>query len=258
MGKAYGRMAGLILMIAAMTSGSASALTICVEGTYPPFSERKDDGSFAGFDIDMTAALCAEIGESCRLRETRWSQMIPTLVSGKCDAIIASMSDTPARRTQIDFTTRYYRSPVQLVARATSALATDPDALAGRTVGVQRDTVNQTFMQRHHPDAHLKVYGNQEHVLLDLDIGRLDAVMGETIQLDSGFLETPAGVGFVLVGKPQFDPAIQGSGAAIGVRKEDTDLRDRLSAAIAALRADGRYEAIARRYFDFDIYGSDG
>ena len=39
------------------------------------------------------------------------------------------------------------------------------------------------------------------------------------------------------------------------MRKEDADLRDRLSAAIAAIRADGRYDAIAGRYFDFDIYG---
>lgn len=250
-------MLGLSLMIAVGAGAAASAMTVCVEGSYPPFSEHAADGALVGFDIDMAQALCAEIGQSCGLRETSWSQMIPTLVAGECDAIVASMSDTPERRERIAFTTRYYRSPLQLVARAQSAVAKEPDVLAARTIGVQRDTVNQVFMQRHHPEARLKVYGNQEHVLLDLGNGRLDAAMGETVQLDLGFLETPAGKGFVLVGAPQFDPAIQGSGAAIGVRKEDTDLRDRLSAAIAAIRADGRYEAIAERYFDFDIYGSD-
>ena len=127
--------------------------------------------------------------------------------------------------------------------------------MAGKVVGVQRGTVNQVFMTAHYPGTLLKVYGNQEHVLLDLTLGRLDAVLGEAVQLDAGFLKTPAGEGYAFFGGEHFDPAIQGTGAAIGVRKADTGLRDRLSAAIAAIRADGTYEGIAARYFDFDIYG---
>ena len=82
-------------------------------------------------------------------------------------------------------------------------------------------------------------------MLLDLTLGRLDAVLGEAVQLDAGFLETPAGQGFAFFGSDHFDPAIQGNGAAIGVRKADTELSDRLSAAIAAIRGDGTYQAIA-------------
>jgi ABC-type amino acid transport substrate-binding protein len=119
-------------------------------------------------------------------------------------------------------------------------------------------TVNQSYMSAHYPRTPLKLYGNQEHVLLDLTLGRLDAVLGEAVQLRAGFLDTPAGQGFAFFGAEHFDPAIQGSGAAIGVRKEDAALRDRLSAAIGAMRADGSYQAIAARYFDFDIYGTGG
>ena len=110
-------------------------------------------------------------------------------------------------------------------------------------------------MTAHYPATGLRLYGNQEHVLLDLTLGRLDAVLGEAVQLDAGFLKTPAGEGFAFFGKDHFDPAIQGNGAAIGVRKEDNALRDRLSAAIMAIRADGSYDTIASKYFDIDIYG---
>ena len=72
---------------------------------------------------------------------------------------------------------------------------------------------------------------------------------------DARTLRTPAGDGFAFFGAEHFDPEVQGRGAAIGVRKEDAALRDRLSAAIAAIRADGSYETIAGRYFDVDIYG---
>ena len=46
---------------------------------------------------------------------TDWARMIPSLVGGSCDAIIASMSDTAERRAFIDFTDRYYRAPVRFV-----------------------------------------------------------------------------------------------------------------------------------------------
>jgi ABC-type amino acid transport substrate-binding protein len=249
------RVLGVAVVVATVAAGPGIALDVCVEGAYPPFSEVTADGAIVGFDIDIAAALCDELGEPCSYRLTRWERMIPALTGDVCDAIVASMSDTDERRREIDFTERYYRSPVRFVGPAGTAVDDTPEALAAKVVGVQRGTVNQVFMDRHYPDTALRLYGNQEHVLLDLTLGRLDAVLGEAVQLDSGFLRTPAGEGFAFFGAAHFDPEIQGRGAAIGVRKADTDLRDRLSGAIAAIRADGRYEAIAGRYFDVDIYG---
>ena len=249
------RLLGTAAVLSVLAASPAAALDVCVEGAYPPFSEVTADGTIVGFDIDIAAALCEEIGETCTFRLTRWERMIPALTGDVCDAIVASMSDTDERRRLIDFTERYYRSPVRFVGPAGAAGDDSPGALADRVVGVQRDTVNQQFMERHYPATDLRLYGNQEHVLIDLGLGRLDAVLGEAVQLDAGFLKTPAGDGFAFFGAGHFDPEIQGRGAAIGVRKQDADLRDRLSAAIAAIRADGRYDAIAGRYFDVDIYG---
>jgi polar amino acid transport system substrate-binding protein/arginine/ornithine transport system substrate-binding protein len=248
-------LAAMLVVAGLANAGSAGALGICVEGAYPPFSEVREDGAIVGFDVDIAGALCTRIGESCALVQVDWGRIIPALRAGRCDAIVSSMSDTAERRRQIDFTARYYKAPVRFVGLANAGLG-DADAdLAGKVVGVQRDTINQLYMQAHYPATRLKLYGNQEHVLLDLSLGRLDAVLGEAVQLDAGFLKTPAGEGFAFFGAAHFDPAIQGAGAAIGVRKEDGALRDRLSAAIAAIRADGTYDAIASRYFDMDIYG---
>ena len=163
------------------------------------------------------------MGETCQLVQVSWERMIPALTGGDCDAIVASMSDTPARRETIDFSDPYYVVPVRFVGPADVAPGDTPDDLAGKVVGVQRGTINQTYMRAHYPATALKLYGNQEHVLLDLTLGRLDAVLGETLQLEAGFLDTPAGEGFAFFGAPHFDPAIQGEGAAIGVRKIGRD-----------------------------------
>jgi polar amino acid transport system substrate-binding protein/arginine/ornithine transport system substrate-binding protein len=245
-----------VLALCLSAAGPALALNLCVEGAYPPFSETAPDGSIVGFDIDIGQALCAEIGETCELVKVDWDGIIPALLEKKCDAIVASMSATDERKQVIDFTDKYYQEPNRFVARADSGLTDTPEGLAGKTVGVQRGTIHQAYMEAHYPDTELRLYGTQDEMMLDLTAGRIDAAMASGIALGAGFLDTPAGEGYAYLGENHFDPAIHGTGASIGVRKEDTELRDKLSAAIQAIRADGTYDAIVEKYFDQDIYGS--
>ena len=240
-----------------VAAGPALALNICVEGAYPPFSETAADGSIVGFDPDIANALCAEIGETCEMVKVDFDGIIPALLEKKCDAIVASMSATDERKQVIDFTGRYYLEPNRFVAPADSGLEDTPEGLAGKVVGVQRGTIHQNYMEAHFPDTELRLYGTQDEMMLDLTAGRIDAVMASGVALEGGFLKTPAGEGYAFVGEEHYDPAIHGTGAAIGVRKEDTELRDRLSAAIAAIRADGTYDEIRAKYFEFDIYGGE-
>ena len=88
--------------LALATAGPALALNLCVEGAYPPFSQTSADGTVVGFDPDIAHALCEEIGETCELVQVRWARMIPALLDGRCDAIVASLSDTAERRKLID------------------------------------------------------------------------------------------------------------------------------------------------------------
>jgi arginine/ornithine transport system substrate-binding protein len=235
-------------------AGPALALNLCVEGAYPPFSETADDGSIVGFDIDIGQALCAEMGETCELVKVDWDGMIPALLEKKCDAIVASMSATEERKQVIDFSDKYYQVPNRFVGPADAGLTDTPEGMAGKLVGVQRGTIHQNYMEAKYPDTELRLYGTHDEMLLDLQAGRIDAVMSE-VMAEGEFLESPAGEGFAFIGGDHLDPAIHGTGVGVGVRKEDTELRDRFSAAIAAIREDGTYQPIADKYFDFDVYG---
>ncbi len=230
------------------SSAMAAELDICVEGAYPPFSETATDGSVVGFDIDIANALCASMGNTCTMVKTDWDGIIPALVEGKCDAIIASMTITEERKQVIDFTEKYYATAASFIGKEGMKV----EDL--KRVGVQRGTTHQNFMEGEFPDVELVLYGTQDEVYLDLQAGRIDASMADSLAQQEGFLNTDAGVGYAAIGDTYFDLKYHGA-AGIGVRQEDTELRDGFTAAIAAIRASGEYDTIMKKYFDIDIWG---
>ncbi|MEL7172343.1 MAG: lysine/arginine/ornithine ABC transporter substrate-binding protein [Pseudomonadota bacterium] len=238
------------------TPALAADLDICVEGAYPPFSETTSSGDVVGFDIDIANALCDEMGKSCEMVATEWDGIIPALLEGKCDAIIASMSITDERKQVIDFSEKYYQTPAKFVAAADAGLEDTAEGLAGKVVGVQRGTTHQDFMEGEFAGVELKLYGTQDEAYLDLQAGRIDAIVADSIAVSDGFLKTEAGEGYAFFGKDYSIPKYHGDGAGIGVRQGEEELRDGFTAAIKAIRENGTYEKIQSKYFDFDIYGA--
>ncbi len=242
----------------ALTAGIANAgdkLRIGVEGAYPPFSEKTASGELIGFDIDIANALCAEMNRECEMVEQDWDGMIPGLLSKKYDGIVASMSITPERQKKISFSGKYYNTPAKLAAKAGMFKEDTAAALAGKVIGVQSATIHADYAKATFKDSEIREYGTQEEVYLDLTAGRLDAIMADSIAILDGFLKTDAGKGFAFFGQNHTDPKFFGVGAGVGVRKGDDDLRNAFSAAIKAIRANGKYKAINDKYFDVDIYG---
>ncbi|MNN08492.1 Lysine-arginine-ornithine-binding periplasmic protein precursor [compost metagenome] len=97
-------------------------------------------------------------------------------------------------------------------------------------------------------------YGTQNEIYLDVAAGRLDGTVADATLLEDGFLKTDAGKGFAFVGPSFTDAKYFGDGIGIAVRKGDA-LKDKINAAIAGIRANGKYKQIQDKYFNFDIYG---
>lgn len=254
-----GAAVGAAIAMTAATGAMANDWTkvkIGVEGAYPPFSQTEPDGSVTGFDIDIANAICAAMGAECEMVKQDWDGIIPALLAKKYDAIIASMSITAERQKVVDFTIKYYNTPAKFFAAKGSGLEDTMEGLKGKTVGVQRGTIHQDFMEKKFPDVDLKLYGTQDEVYLDLEAGRIDAGMADSVAVAEGFLNTDAGSGFEFFGGDYSDPEIHGDGAGIAVRKEDNLLRDKINRAILQIRDDGTYDAIAKKYFNFNVYGS--
>jgi len=247
-------LAALITMSAFSFSAKAETLKLGTEGAYAPFNMVDSDGNLAGFDIEIGEALCAAMEVECEWVTSDWDGIIPALLAKKFDAIVASMSITDERKEKIDFTGKYYTSPVKFARTKGSSIEISAEGLKGKTIAVQAGTVTDNFVTGTFPDAEVKGYKTQDEANLDFVAGRVDLLAADSFVLFD-FLGTDQGSNAEAVGPDFDDPKYLGEGIGIGVRKEDSELRDKLTAAIAKIRADGTYKKINDKYFEFDVYG---
>jgi polar amino acid transport system substrate-binding protein len=127
--------------------------------------------------------------------------------------------------------------------------------LKGANLGAQSSTTHSNYAEEKLPGAELKLYPTADEYKLDLTNGRLDAAIDDVVVLD-GWVKSEAGACCKILGTLTPDPVINGEGAGIAVRKEDTALKAMFNKAIEEIRADGTYKTIQDKYFSFDVYGS--
>ena len=242
--------AGMAAAMAFGLSGAQAAETIRIatEGAYPPFNMKDKSGKLTGFDVDIAKALCAQMKAECTIVAQDWDGIIPGLLAKKYDAIVASMSITAERQKKVAFTAPYYKNYLRFVTRKGKKMETTMAGLKGKTIGAQRATISSQYLEKTYKDAvRIKVYGTQQKAWLDLKSGRVDAVLADIYPGHDWVSKNPK---FAFTGdKIDIDDNI-----GIAVRKDDTALKDKLSKAIAALRANGTYQKINAKYFPFDIY----
>jgi polar amino acid transport system substrate-binding protein len=247
----------------AATSGMAAAkewkeIRIGTEGAYPPFNSIDPSGQLVGFDVDIAKALCDKMQAKCTFVAQDWDGIIPALLAGKYDAIVASMSITEERKKKVAFTNKYYDTPASFIAPKDSKIADfSPAGLKGKVLGTQSSTTHANFLEEVYgaAGAEVKLYATQDEANADLAAGRLDAVEADKIVL-SEWLKKPDGACCELKLDIQKEPYRKyfGYGVGIATRPEDKDLVEQLNKAIADVVADGTYKTINDKYFPFSIY----
>lgn len=223
---------------------------------YPPFTSPDANGNWVGWEIDFLNAVCKQAAIECVITPTAWDGIIPALTSGQIDMILSSMSITEERAKTIDFSDKYYKTPAMIMVAKDSTITPDEAGLTGKIIGVQVSTTHAAYTEKHFAPvaAEVKTYQTQDEANQDLAAGRLDAVMADSIALQA-FLDSDAGKTCCKsAGNAKDDPEILGKGVGFGLRKGDP-LLPKLNEAIKAIRADGTYAAITKKYFPFDIYG---
>lgn len=249
----------LCVALAVMASGAMAkewkTVRIGVDASYPPFESVAPSGQMVGFDVDLTRALCAKMNVRCVWIPQDLDGIIPALKAKKFDIIVSSLTVTDKRREQIDFSDRLFDAPARMIAKKGSPLLPTVESLKGKHVGVEQGSTQEAYAKAYWEPKGVTVvpYQNQDQVYADLATGRLDAALQDELQADAGFLKTPRGKDFAWAGPEVKDPKTLGEGTAIGVRKEDGELKAKLNKALAEVHQDGTFTKLEKQYFDVDI-----
>ena len=255
---------------------NSQTIRIGTEGAYPPWNNLNSAGELEGAEIDFGNEACNRMGVTCEWVTQDWDGIIPALLQGKYDIIIAGMSITEERKEKVNFTTGYMTDGARFAVLKNSGLANLNiagmakvnlnnaggkeqaaigqliAAMDGKTVCVQSSTIHQNFLEKHMSGAvDVKLYQAVDDHNLDLAAGRCDAVLADVGSIID-FMESDGGVDVAFTG-PTFSGGVFGDGVGGAVRKEDTDILEMWNAAISEMSKDGTTAEITKEWFGRDI-----
>jgi len=230
------------LMLAAFAATTATAqdtLRMGSEGAYPPYNFINDTtGELDGFERELGDAICERASLTCEWVINDWDTIIPNLVSGTYDTIMAGMSITDARKEVIAFTQNYLLPE----ASAYIGLAgTDAGVLTSGVIAAQSNTIQAGHIAE--TGANLLEFATPDETIAAMRNGEADAVLA-----DKAFLVpyvTDSNGDLVFVG----DDVLLGGGIGIGLRQSDTELAAKLDAVISEMKADGSLNAMITKWF---------
>jgi len=245
-----------LLLVACFGLSSAVAqeqrvIRIATEGAFPPFNYLENNEP-QGFEIDLGKAFCEAMGVTCTFVVHEWDGIVRGLLAKEYDAVMASLAITERRKMRIAFSTRYYFIPPAFIGYKDADIGdVSPTALAGKTIGTTIGSHHAAFLEARYANSDVRHYAKLEEADLDLLTRRIDLVLGDKLAL-SRFLKSREGACCRFVGEPVVDPKHYGEGVAVGLRKEDKVLKEMFNRAIDKVMADGTYDRIRAKYFDFD------
>lgn len=231
------------------------SLRFLTEDDYPPFHFAQPDGSLSGFDVELARAICEELEIPCTIQARRFDTLIESLDDNQGDALIASIRIDKVARTKLDFSAPYYLTPARFVTLAAKQLEdTTPEALRGKTVGVEARSAHEAFLVTFFPDSIVKTYDSPTALREALRRGEIDALFGDGLSLSFWLHGQDAKDCCVFGGGPFIDPRFFGEGVGIAVKKGNVNLRQALDYALATLAAKGVYTDLYLKYFPLGFF----
>lgn len=219
---------------------------------YAPMEYYDEDGTtILGFDKELTDILSEQLGVPFEWNNVVFDSLITQLNSGRIDIIVSGMSDNEERQQEIDFVDYYMAGAVLLVPKGNPEGLTGIEDLCGRTIAVQRGTVQEGYAQDQSATCEAEgqvpieilSFDRETEAMLQVKNGRAVAGMQDYPVAAYNARVSGGGEDFEVVGDQ-----VQAGPMGIGVSKDDTELRDAIQQAVQAAIDGGEYGELIEKY----------
>ncbi|NVM92316.1 glutamine transport system substrate-binding protein [Variovorax sp. SG517] len=219
---------------------AAGPLLVAVDTAFVPF-EFKEGDKYVGFDIDLWEAVAKELKLEYKLQPMDFAGILPALQTKNVDVALAGITIKDERKKVIDFSDGYYDSGFILMVPTASKIAGVAD-LKGKTLAIKTGTSAADYAKANFAGTELRQFPNIDNAYLELMTGRVDAAMHDTPNVL--YYIATAGAGKAKAVGPQMMAQQYGIGFPKG-----SPLVPQVNAALAKIKADGRYATIYRKWF---------
>lgn len=222
-------------------SGAAGAttLTLGTSADFPPYEFHKMiDGkdTVVGFDIEIAKEIAADMGATLEIKDLPFDSLLNELSSGRVDMVISGLSPTPERAEAVGLSDIYYKAEQAVVVReADKDKYATMDALKGAKLGVQTGSI-QEDIAKGIEGAQLTSLGKISEIVLQLNSNRVDAAIMEG-PVAKSFVKNVDGL-VITDAKPE----VEDDGYVIGVKKDNTELLDKVNATLDRLESEGKID----------------
>ncbi|MEE0457083.1 MAG: amino acid ABC transporter substrate-binding protein [Anaerovibrio sp.] len=250
----------LVLAVTALAGcGSNSAqkeeskkIVVGLDDSFPPMGFKDEKNEIVGFDIDLAKEVAKRLGREVEFKAIDWNSKEAELKSGRVDILWNGLDITDKRKENMLFSEPYMDNrQIVFVAKNGKVTVAGEADLAGKTIGTQSGGTTEEYFENK-PELkasmkEVKYYPDYINAFMDLENGRLDAVVGDEI------------IGRYYISKhPDEIQAIDtviGTVSQFGIafRKDDQKLRDEVQKVFDEMKADGTVAKISEKWFAKDI-----
>ena len=224
---------------------AAETLTVGAYPANPPWENKKEDGSFEGFEVDLVNEIGKRIGADIEIQDLGFQALFAATSSGRIDMAISSITITDERLQNQSFTQPYYNSDIALVTNKDSGVNGLAD-MKGKPIGAISTSSGEAWIkanQEKYGFGEYRGYNTQQDLLLDTQAGRVAGAIGDIAGFQWAFRQMP-----------QMKIAeVISTGDTYGIMmQKGSPLLERVNNAITEMKKDGTLAAIHKKHLGVD------
>ena len=219
------------------TEGAGGKIVMVTNAEFPPY-EYHENNTIVGIDADIARAIADQMGMELEIQDMAFDSLIPAIQSGKADFAAAGMTVNEERLRNVDFTETYAEAAQVIIVKEGSAIAAPAD-LTGKKIGVQTGTTGDIYADDVE-NAEVQRFNKGMEAVMALTQDKLDAVI---IDREPAKVFVKENEGLKIL-----DEAFTEEEYAIAIKKGNTELLEKMNAAIKELKESGELQKIVDKY----------